>query len=508
MAVNQLKAGAVLSYVIIVVNILVGILYTPFVLRMLGQSQFGLYSLATSVIAYLTILDLGFSNAIIRYTAKFRAEGKVDEQYNMFGMFIRLYIGIGLLALLMGIALMLNVEALFGFSMSGVEVEQMRIILILVSLNLAFTFPLSIFGSIITAYENFVFQKVINLLRVVVNPLAIIVVLLLGYKAIALVVVTTIFNLVTLLINWWYCSRRIGVKIVFSRFDWGFLKEISVYSFWIFLNAIMDRIYWSSGQFILGVYKGTLSVAIYAVAIQLQQLYMMFSTAISGVLLPKVTAMVARGESEEEVSELFIRTGRIQYIIMAFILTAFILLGKPFVTLWAGADYVEAYTIALIFFIPLTVPLVQNLGISILQARSQMKFRSLLYVSIAILSLILSTLLAPRYGAMGCAVATALALFVGQIVAMNIYYYRRVAINIPKFWLEISKMSIVPVALLLVGLYLLRGVALDSVRSFVVAAIIFSVVYIPLFWLFSMNRYERELLSRPVRMLSAKLLKR
>ena len=72
MVVNQLKAGAVLNYVVIGLNSLVGLLYTPYMLRMMGQSEYGLYSLVASVIAYLTIMDFGFGNAIIRYTAKFR----------------------------------------------------------------------------------------------------------------------------------------------------------------------------------------------------------------------------------------------------------------------------------------------------------------------------------------------------------------------------------------------------------------------------------------------------
>ena len=102
MAINQLKAGAFLSYVSIGLNMVVGLLYTPYMLRMLGQSEYGLYSLASSIIAYLTVLDLGFGNAIVRYTAKFRSEGKEREQQEMFGMFFLLYIGIGLVAVIAG----------------------------------------------------------------------------------------------------------------------------------------------------------------------------------------------------------------------------------------------------------------------------------------------------------------------------------------------------------------------------------------------------------------------
>src|SRR5574344_784274 len=128
---NQLKAGAALNYVVIILNIAVGLLYTPYMLRMMGQSEFGLYSLVASVIGYLTILDLGFGNAIVRYTAKFRAEGKQKEQYEMFGMFLVLYTVIGLIALVAGLGLYFNVDNMFGDTMTTVELDHARVMMII-----------------------------------------------------------------------------------------------------------------------------------------------------------------------------------------------------------------------------------------------------------------------------------------------------------------------------------------------------------------------------------------
>ncbi len=250
MAINQLKAGAFLSYVSIGLNNIVGLLYTPFMLRMMGQSEYGLYSLVASVVAYLTVLDLGFGNAIVRYTAKFRAEGKIREQYSMFGMFIILYSIIGLIALGIGLILYFNIDVLFKAKMTLYELQRAQIMMLLLCFNLAITFPFSLFGSIITAYEDFVFQKIVQIIRIVLNCVTMIVLLHLGYKAIGLVVVTTIYNLLTLFLNFIYCRYKIKIKVYFTHFNWSFLKEISIYSFYILLNAIMDRIYWSSGQFI------------------------------------------------------------------------------------------------------------------------------------------------------------------------------------------------------------------------------------------------------------------
>ncbi|WP_297900720.1 oligosaccharide flippase family protein [uncultured Parabacteroides sp.] len=499
MAMNQLKAGAFLSYVSICLNMMVGLLYTPYMLRMLGRSEYGLYSLAASVIAYLTVLDLGFGNAIVRYTAKFRAEGKEREQREMFGMFFSLYVAIGLVAVVAGASLALNADRIFSVSMTALEVHRTRLMLWLMTFNLAFTFPMSIWGSIMTAYERFVFQRLVSIVRGVLNPVVMVLLLVVGYKAVAMVVVTTLFNVVTLLVNSYYCRRKLGIKIRFGHFDPVFLKEVSAYSFWIFLNAIMDRIYWSTGQFVLGMYKGTAAVAVYSLAVQLTQMFMLFSTAISGVFLPKVTAMVTRGGSDREISELFIRTGRIQYIVMSFILSSFVLFGRPFIRLWAGDGYERTYYISLLFFFSLLIPLIQNLGITILQARNQMRFRSVCYVIIALCSLSFSAYGARRWGEMGCAYATAGALLLGQGLVMNLYYRSRQGLDIFRFWREIGRMSAMPVLLVALGLWGMDhwGIDLSAPAVFVRSAFVFTALYALSFWFVSMNAYERDLFVSP-----------
>lgn len=492
---NQLKVGIILNYLIIFINLIVGLLYTPYMLGMMGQSEYGLYSLVASVIAYLTILDLGFGNALIRYTAKFRSEGREREQQEMFGMFLMLYIGIGIVASLIGVGLLHNVDSLFGDTMTAYELERARTMMWLLVANLAITFPMSIFGSIITAYERFVFAKGLNIARLVLNTAVMIALLSFGYKAVAMVVVQTIFNIATLIINLLYCKYRLKIKIILGKIRWELLREVAIYSFWIFINIIIDRIYWSTGQFVLGAKVGTAAVAIFAVAIQLQQMYMAFSTAISGVFLPKVTAMVARGAHNKEISDIFIRVGRIQYIIISLLLYGFMVFGRAFIELWAGEEYSEAFVVTLLFFIGLTIPLIQNMGITILEARNQMRFRSLLYVGIAIISLSLQIALASKYGIVGCAIAITGALLLGHGLIMNIYYKSRQHIDILGFWLQIAKMSVAPIAVSIAASYLLRGQDIDSWSELLKYILIYLAAYLPMLYIFSLNTYERGLLK-------------
>lgn len=496
MAVNQLKAGAILNYVILAINAIIGFLYIPYMLRMLGQSEYGIYSLAASIIAYLSMLDFGFGNAVIRYTAKYRATNETSRQYSMFGMFTILYSVIGLVTFILGLVLYFNIYEFFGEKLTPIEIEKTKDVVLLMVLNLAVTFPLSIYGAIITAYEDFVFIRVVNIIQTLLSTAIIIVLLSWGYKALGLVIVKTIFNIGVLLLNVLYCKYKIKIKIRFCDIDKNLLKEILIYSSWIFLIMIMDKIYWSTGQFVLGAVAGTTAISIYAVGIQLQQIYMMFSGAISSVFLPRVTSIVATGDDHKTISDLFIRTGRLQYVVISLVLTGFILFGKPFIYFWAGAEYQEAYYVTLLFFIALTIPMIQTLGLSILQARNQMKFRALMFVCIAAVAFVAQIILAQHYGVIGCASAVSVALLLGQGLIINIYYHHRQRLDMIKFWKEIINMSGVPITLCVIGYIALQNHDICSVSELITLIAIYVAIYIPFFWKFSMNESERLLVTQ------------
>ena len=248
---NQIKAGVILNYVIIGLNILTGLLYTPYMLHCLGQNEYGLYSIVASVIAYLTLLDFGFGSAITRYSAKIRAIGTKDDEWRLYGMFISAYTLLGILVTIVGLILYLNVENMFDRTMSNEEIGQAKIMMAFMVFNLAVTFPLSVFGSIINAYEKFVFQRIVNILRIILSTLTIVLVLSMGYKAVEMVIIQTVFSIGTLIANWIYCVHRLRIRIIFNQFNYMLLKEILIFSWWSFVGAIVDRLYWNTGQSIV-----------------------------------------------------------------------------------------------------------------------------------------------------------------------------------------------------------------------------------------------------------------
>lgn len=497
---SNIKFGAFLSYVIIFLNMIIGIAYTPILTKILGQTEYGIYSMITNIISYLTILDFGFGNAIIIYTSKYIQKKDKESEEKLHGMFFIIYILIGIVAGIIGLIMVFNADTFFGKTMSENEIVRTKIMMGILTVNLVITFSFSIFTSIINAYEKFIYLKVINIIRIILNPLIMIVLLKFGFRSVALVVLTTILNVITLFLNYLYCKVKLNITFKFNYFNKLLFFEILGYSVWVFLNSIMDKINWNVDQFILGVFVGPISVAIYSIATQLTQMYLNFSTAISSVLLPKISQMEARNASDDEFSKIFIMTGRIQFIILGLIMSGFVLFGREFINIvWVGKEYDSAYIIATLLMLSITIPLIQNVGLNIIQVKNLYKYRVKVLLIFAILNIIISVLLVQKYGALGAALGTVLSEILGQIIFMNYFYYKKVNIDIIGFWKEILKISI-PIFILSVLIWGIKLLfVIENTLDVLIYISIYSCLYSLFVYFFAMNNYEKGILNKLLR---------
>ena len=501
---KERKLGAMLSYVAIIVNTAIQLLYTPLLIRKLGQSEYGLYSLVSSIIGYLTILDLGFGNAIIVYTAKYRAQKNEEKEQKLHGMFKVVFCIIGVIVTILGFVLYLNVNSMFSQTMSNNELSKMKVMMLILTFNLAITFSTSIYASIITAYERFTFRKLVGILSSILKPLIMIPLLFMGFKSIALCIVITIVNVLVVLSNIIYCKSRLNVKLKFMGFDKLILKEILGYSFFIFLGEIVDKANWSVDNFVLGAVSGTIAVSVYAVAATLNQMFISLSTAVSGVLLPKMSELVAKNASSEELTNECIKVGRIQFYIIYMMVVGLILVGKQFIKVWAGEGFEESYRVALILIIPLCVPLIQNLGLSIMQAMNKYKFKSVSTAIMAVFNVIISIFLAKKWGATGAAIGTAISLIICNIFIINIYYYKVIKINVIRFWKDIFVLFFKLTPSILITLLFMHFMRFDGIVAFGVYGFFFVMTFTLNVLLFCLNDYEKEFLNRFLKKLHLK----
>ncbi len=503
--VNQLRAGVWLSYINMAIGSIIPMIYTPIMLRLLGQAEYGTYSLANSVMGYISLLNFGLGSTMARYITKYRAEDDRDGEKRIIGLFMVIFMVIALIIFIVGIVVGLNVDVFYGKTLTADEISTMKLLVILLTFNTAFFLPSSVFISVTIAHEKYIFNRVMNICTTTALPCVNLVILFMGFKSVGLVVGSTLVNAVVNLLYIIYSYKKLDIMPSFKNMPFNILKEIMVFSFFIFLGQIVDTLYWTTDKVIIGAAMGTVAVAVYNVGATFNTYVTQISTTISGVLVPKITTMVTKNATKEQLSELFIRVGRLQFIVVSFIVAAFITFGQQFIMLWVGDGYSEAYPVALMVMLPLTVPLIQNTGISILIAQNKHSFRSIVYAIIAVLNVVLTILLVDNYGMQGAAFATCFSYILGQIIIMNCYYHKKIGIKIPLFWLNILKMSPVMFIMIAVGLFVTnKFFVIDSWLEFLIGAIVFTGIYALGAYFVMMNDYEKDVFRGPVKKIVGK----
>lgn len=302
---TQRKVGTLLSYALLLGNTVINLAYVPILLSLIGVAEFGLYRLLGSIIAYFNVLDFGLSATITRFLVKYKTlkdQVKVDK---LLTMSLLLYVGIGVILGLCGFVVYYCIPYIFKDSLAPDMVDSAKKIFLLLLLNLLMLFASKVFDAVIISEERFIFHRLISLIQILLQPFAIVGVLIFYPTALSVVLVQTVFNLLLVLVKVIYCRRVLQVRFVYHGWDSEILLAMRNLSLSLFVVSVVDQVFWQSNQLLIGIKIGAESVAIYAIASQIYINYMNISLAVSSTLLPKITAMVTNRCSDEEFQHLF-----------------------------------------------------------------------------------------------------------------------------------------------------------------------------------------------------------
>ena len=494
-----MEYGIILTYLGQAIHILSGLLYTPVMLRLLGQSEYGLYQLVASTVGYLGILNLGFGGAYMRFYSRIKVKAnEEDEVARLNGMFLSIFMLLSLIAFTAGMVMTQNIEAIFGRSFTAGEVQKAKILMIVLVFNLAVTFPMSLFDCYLMAHEQFVFQKIIVVLQYLLNPFITLPLLLMGYGSIAMIAVSTFLLALKSIANIYFCLEKLHMRFSFRNMQFRLLKEITGFTFFIFINQIVDQINWSLDKFLLGRYAGTAAVAVYAVAANLNGMYQQFSSAVPSVFVAKVNMAVARQDSKTEINRFFYTVGRMQLMVLGLIVSGVIVFGKPFIIMWAGDEYADAYQIVLLLMVPALIPYIQGLGYEIQRAMNMHRARSIAYFVVAVSNIFVSIPCIKAWGAKGAAFGTALTFIMGHGVFMNWYYHNKLKLDMIVFWKKIASVASAVGISLMIGLLGIKFIRIDNVIVLFGLMLMYAILYAVIMYFWGMNADEKQLVAGKV----------
>lgn len=499
---SQLKKGAALSYITIILTNGIGLVMTPFIIRHLGTDEYGLYTLIGSMVGYISVMDFGLNNTIVRFVAKYRAMQDRKSEENFLATTMLIYGVISAVIVLIGLGLYFNLADVFK-KLTPEQLGKARIMFGILILNLAVTLPGGAFTAICSAYEHFVFPRSLNIVKYVTRSLMVIGLLTLGGDSVGMVILDTAMNFLVIAINGYYIFRRLKVRFKLHEFEWTLVKRIFSYSVWIFIFAMVGQFQWRSGQMILGVISTPADVAIYGVGILLGTYYGAFSGAISGVFLPRATKMVVLDATPSELTSMMVKIGRFSLLILLLILGGFLIFGHQFVLLWVGPTYSDSWLIALVIMFSYTLPLVQTFANSILEAKSKFSFKAIIYIAFVASGTAVGAYLVRFYGPPGIMFGCAGGWLISQFI-MNMYYKRVLHLEIARFFKELT-MPIVPVFIVTVAI----GYAIDLIpgegwTNLVIKIILFATTFMAMMFKFGLNEFERGTFTQSIPFLHRK----
>lgn len=492
----QRRIGVILQYLQMGLSTIISIVYTPIMLKILGQSEYGIYNIASSTIAYLSLLSLGFGASYVRYYSIYKQKSDDNKVKELNGLYILVFSIIGIIALVCGLLLTQHVYWFFNSTYSVSEILIAKKLMFLLTFNLAISFPASVFVSYITSQEKFIFQKIINMGTTVCSPIANVILLYMGYGSVGMVLSSTVISIIVACINIYYCFAKLGMKVSLNRLDFWLLRDIFGFSIFIAINQLVEQLNFQTDKIILGKVGGGTAVAIYAVGSNLNNLFVNITAVVSNVFAPKINMIIGRHDKnmDVELNSIFIKVGRIQWYLGILIVSGFVFFGKYFISIWAGQGYENAYYVALLLMIPMVFVSSQSIGIEVQRAKNKHKARSIVYLIMAILNVIMSIYLASVLGEIGCALGTTISIVLCPIIFMNYYYQKHVGIDVISYWKNI--ISTIPSFSLpfIFGFIVGRYVRITSIFIFLALVLCYFVLYIIFIYRYSFNEYEKSMI--------------
>lgn len=492
---RQIKLGALMSYVAIGINILSGLVYTPWMISSIGRENFGLYTLALSVIT-LFVFDFGLSNAITRYLAKYLAEGRQDKANNCIGLVYRLYIIIDIILFIILISVFFFIPQIYK-ELTPDEIEKFKVVYSMAAIYAIISFPFVPVNGVLTAHECFFQLKLCDVFHKLIIVGAMTVCLLMGYGLYALVLVNALAGIIIIFIKLSCIHHYTPQKISWNYFNKAELKEIAGYSGWVTIIALAQRCIFNLAPTILGAFSGATSIAILGIAMTLEGYTYTFANALNGMFLPKVSRLIV--EKNGNILPLMIKMGRIQIFIVGWIVLGVICFGRDFIHLWVGDGFKDSYLCAVLIILPSLFHLPQMIGNEAIFAENKVKHLSIIYIIMALLNLIGAAILSPSLGATGICISVFIAYFV-RTIGMDFIFQKEMKIKIFSFFKEtFIKLTFPMILCLVAGWAINTFISLDNWTGFLVKGVLFCFCYIIISYTIAMNDYERGVILSPIK---------
>lgn len=489
------KAGAILLYLVTVLNLLISVFLTPFILASLGDSEYGVYRTVQALTSQLGLISLGLGTIASVFFAKYNA--RADEQVavereNFMATGIIIAAVIACVIFAAGMVLYLFVDDIYAKTMNKEQLKLVEDMFIVLVVNVALHMFGDIFQGALHGYERFVFSNGVKVARLLMRVLVIVVLLNMGFRAVALVWCDLGLTIASLLCDVVYCFGVLRLRAKFHYWDKSLFKSLFSFSFAMFLQTIVNQVNQNLDSVILGATIALERVAVYSLALTIYGAFCVLTSSMTSLFTPQAAKMIQRGATSDDLMGFVTRVGRLQCAVVALVAGGFLAVGRQFVSVWVGSERIDVFYLTLILLLPAGVAVMLSGANCVLDGYMKRLGRSIIMIVAAAINLTFSLILIQYFDYWGAAVGTAISVVAGQIIAMCIHYRRTFRFEPITFFAKTFH-GILPCAVVAILIVVpLSQLPLDDFWLLLIKGVVYVAVYSGGLWLFGLSKEEKK----------------
>ena len=476
-------------YMALAFELALGMVMLPFNTRYLGASEYGLWMLAASIVAYFPILDLGYCGAMERFVAHYRARREAQAINEITSTLVVVFSCIGLLAFAIAGAIAWNLGT--WFDLNPAQARTGAIVMLLVTVQFAIGMPFAIFGGVVNGFQRAFLNANVGVGTSVAVAIVNVVVLTSGGDLVQLVAATTATRMLGYLLYRRNAYRVFPLlRVRMSQFRMQRLREMTGFSVYLLLLDISNKINYATDPIVIAAVLTTGAVAVWTVAQRLADVVLQLTNQLNFVIFP-VVVDCDTAQREDRLRQLLVQGTRLSLATSLPVAGSLILFAAPVVVGWTGREFIEAAAVLQILALVVLVRVAGSTAATVLTGGGHHQLVAGSNFAAAMVNIVLSILLIRVYGLPGVAFATLVPVTVRVMAIVIPAACRRVGISLTHFVAKAIWPAAWPAVIAIGGLALLSPTA-PSIWQAVLRGGVAGLVYAVLFLGLAIGRQERQ----------------
>ena len=441
---NQRSTGIFLSYVYLGMNMIIGLFMSSYVLRMLGDTEYGLYQTVGAFANYLILLEFGMGTVLTRNLTVYKHAGKKEDIDKCISTLWIITIALSIIVLAIAGIFMVNIGKIYSNTMTTEQVKYGEKVFLVIVVNLIISFFMSTANGMLLGFENYTFANRLRIIKLILRTVIAVIALNIYPMALVLTMVDSIISFCFFAWTIVICRKKYYFRIKLNEFDIRIVKDSLPLCLALLLQTVINQANNQVDKTVLGIRMNLESVAIYSIAQYIYSVFSSITTVPISMYMPEVAKNITCGLKGRQLTDTLVPPCRLVVILGGMIMFGFIAVGKPFISIVYGEKYLSAWLYAIIIIVPMFINMTNGVLVNVLDVLKKRMVRSYILLGTTILNICLTVYLIDKIGIIGAVIATAISVVIGQDIVMNIYYARKTGIAVFHLFAEAYR-GLIPV---------------------------------------------------------------